>query len=72
MINKNEDYMAIGFDKKETRSVHSTDKRRNKHYRYVLHEPYEDYYHRINKVSMGMYDDQQVRRGRIISKKDLT
>lgn len=64
--------MVIGFDKKQHRAISNTDKRRNKHYRYVLNETYEEYYHRINKVTLGMYDDQEVRRGRIIKKKDLT
>lgn len=51
----NEDYMCVGYDKKEMRRSTSFGKR-NKHYRFTLRESYEEYYERVNKIKLGVYE----------------
>ena len=39
---------------------------RNRHYRFCLGEPYEEYYKRVNGVELGVYDEIAIRKGRVL------
>lgn len=54
IILKNGNYMQIGYD--DIKSRGSGTSKRNKHYRYVLSESYEQYFERINGHRLGLMD----------------
>ena len=57
--------MKIGYDSKQ--SLGKLKKQdRNRHYRYCLDETYEDYYQRAYKVSLGVYDEIPIKKGRVL------
>lgn len=39
---------------------------KNKHYRYCLDETLEEYYMRVFKINMGIYDQITIRKGRYL------
>lgn len=51
----NGDYMKVGYDKKEN-VIQQRKSACNKHYRFCLDCPYEDYYFRVNETKLGIYD----------------
>lgn len=46
--------MQVGFDDVKTRGLGTA--KRNKHYRYVLSEPYEDYYQKAFNHKLGIME----------------
>lgn len=65
---KNGEYMQIGFDDMRKRGAAANT--RNKHYRYVLNEPYEKYSQRVNGA-MGMMEEIPIHIGRVFTSKDF-
>lgn len=60
--------MQIGFDDVKTRAMGTS--KRNKHYRYVLSEPFEKYFERVHGHKLSVMDEIPIKVGRIFPSKD--
>jgi hypothetical protein len=61
--------MQIGSDDNAMRKAALN--KRNKHYRFVLDEPYEAYYEKAYGLKMGAMEETPIRIGRVFTNDDI-